>query len=179
PAMVKRPATPPFATPLTMPSRPSRTGPPGVMNAGTTFRAPSSVASATCGLGIGSLLLFRPGLLPRTPGSEWHIAQLFPLSVGPRPTPSSPGKVPETESTSWKRMIACSHATFKAGERPGAGVVSDDVERQATPAWAWASGSSGFIGWAVRGAPAPGGPPRGPESTAVACATPTQLPPVP
>src|SRR3954468_19005369 len=177
--MVNRPATPPFGTPLTMPSRPSRTGPFAVMNDGMTLMAPSRVATAICGLGRGSILLLSPGLLPRIPGSLWHIAQLFPLKVGPSPIPSSPGSVPETESISSNRRIACSQATFSAGVSPGAGVVSELVERQATPACACCPELSGSNGGAPPGAPAPDGPPRGPGSTAVGRATPTQLVPVP
>src|SRR5262252_2249613 len=82
--------------------RASRTGPPGVTKEGTVFAAPSSVASATCGLGRGLSLLFRPGLVPPIAGSAWHCAQLLPLNVGHRPRLPSPGMLPVTDWTSWK-----------------------------------------------------------------------------
>src|ERR1700733_11131032 len=81
--------------------RASRTGPLLVMKDGIVLVAPSSVASATWGLGIGSWGLVSPGLVPPTAGWAWHMAQLLPLNVGPRPEPAS--IVPETESTSLKR----------------------------------------------------------------------------
>ena len=84
--------------------RASRVGPFGVMKGGTEFVAPSSVARATCGFGTGFCGLRSPGLEPPAAGCAWHIAQLFPLNVGPSPTPAS--SVPETESTSWKRLNA-------------------------------------------------------------------------
>ena len=70
------------------------------MKDGTVLLAPCSVASATCGFGLGFCGLLNPGLLPPTAGCAWHIAQLLPLNVGPRPTPLSPAMVPDTESIS-------------------------------------------------------------------------------
>src|ERR1700722_17710683 len=87
--------------------RASSTGPFAVINDGTVLVAPSSVASATCGFGIGFCGLVGPGLAPPIVGWAWHWAQLLPLKVGPRPDPSSPAMAPETESTSWKRSWAC------------------------------------------------------------------------
>ncbi len=40
------------------------------------------------------------GLEPPTAGKAWQPAQLLRLNRGPRPTPASPGTVPETESIS-------------------------------------------------------------------------------
>src|SRR5206468_2142324 len=80
--------------------RASRIGPFAVMNEGTEFAAPSRVASVTWGFALGDCGLARPGLLPPVEGWAWHCAQLLPLKVGPRPFPSSPGTVPETESIS-------------------------------------------------------------------------------
>src|SRR5580704_19171030 len=84
--------------------RAARTGPLAVMNEGTVFLAPSRVASATCGFATGFCGLVNPGLDPPIAGCAWHIAQLFPLNVGPSPLPAS--IVPVTESTSWKRRNA-------------------------------------------------------------------------
>ena len=55
----------------------------------------------------------------------------------------------------------------------------DVVDKQADAATVWAAVLSGLMGWDVAGAPAPGVPPRGPGSTAVAWATPMQVAPVP
>src|SRR5882724_1580640 len=100
--MVYRPWTPPSSgAPLTLEvamKRASRTGPFAVMNDGTTLVAPSSLASATCGLGSGRWGLSRLGLEPPLLGCAWHMAQLLPLNVGPRPEPDS--IPPDTESTS-------------------------------------------------------------------------------
>src|SRR6478672_4086412 len=100
PWMEYRLCTPPSNPPAVfMMKRASRTGPLGKMNGGTTLVAPSSVASAICGLGTGFTGLFNPGLLPPTAGSAWHSAQPLPLNPGPRPTPGSPAIVPLTEKT--------------------------------------------------------------------------------
>src|SRR5579859_3157217 len=101
PVIVYRSSTPPLgALVLTVPlelkkngKRASRTGPELVMKEGKVFRAPSAVASATCGLSAG--------LVPPTAGWAWQAAQLRELYRGPRPLPAS--MVPETESTSLKR----------------------------------------------------------------------------
>src|SRR6266511_3700928 len=78
PVMVYRSETPPSGVPSGFSlNRPSRTGPFTVMNQGTVFVAPASVASATCGLTAGDV--------PPTVGCAWHEAQLFPLNLGPRP----------------------------------------------------------------------------------------------
>src|ERR1051325_5208789 len=69
-----------------------------VMNDGTVLRAPSAVASPTCG--------FWNGLEPPTAGWAWQAAQLREVERGPRPTPSSPERAPATESTSRKRSLA-------------------------------------------------------------------------
>src|SRR6478672_8608893 len=101
PRMEYKLCTPPSNPPAVfMMKRASRTGPLGKMKGGTALVAPSSVASATCGLGTGLTGLLNPGLLPPTAGSAWHCAQLLPLNPGPRPFPSSPAIVPLTESTS-------------------------------------------------------------------------------
>src|SRR5579859_580494 len=117
-------------------NRASRTGPLVWTNGGTVLVAPSSVASATCGLGRGLILLVGPGLVPPTAGSAWHMAQLLPLKVGPRPFPDS--MVPDTDWTSLKvfsavRNIACSLAlrvgnALPAPAAPPRGPGSD---------WAW------------------------------------------
>src|SRR5260370_23339465 len=103
--------------------RASRTGPSAVMKDGTKFLAPSSVASATCGLGTDFCGLFRPGLVPPIAGWAWHIVQLLPLNVGPSPPLSSPAMVPDTDWTSWKRPSAslktcCSPALRPANAPP-------------------------------------------------------------
>jgi len=62
-----------------------------------------SMASATCGFGAGWFTrVSMPGLLPPMSGSTWHIAQLLPLNVGPKPMLSSPGMLPSSEFTSLK-----------------------------------------------------------------------------
>src|SRR5271169_4724590 len=66
------------------------------MNGGITFVAPSTFATAICGL--------TAGLLPPTAGAAWQLAQLLLLYLGPRLTPAS--IVPDTESTSLKRAAA-------------------------------------------------------------------------
>src|SRR5450432_4285401 len=105
-------------------NRASRTGPLALMNEGTLLVAPSSIASSSCGLGMGFCGLDKPGLLPPVAGCAWHMAQLFALKVGPSPDPPSPGILPETESTSikagmdWLNML-CSLA-FKPGKDPPA-----------------------------------------------------------
>src|SRR5260370_4400593 len=87
-------------------NRASRTGPFAEMNGGIVFVAPSSVATAICGFGTGTCGLKGAGLVPPTEGCAWHAAQLLALNVGPKPTPASPGKPPDTESTSLKRSLA-------------------------------------------------------------------------
>src|SRR6266852_1109449 len=115
-------------------NRASRTGPPAVTKEGTVLVAPSSVASATCGLGRALIRLLRPGLVPPTAGSAWHCAQLLPLNVGPRPRLPSPGMLPVTDWTSLK-------------------VVS-----------AWLKNATSLALRVGKAPPAPAGPPRGPGS---------------
>src|SRR5580765_6040570 len=138
PVMVYRSSTPPFGLftsglPAALKKngkRASRTGPVAVMNDGTVLRAPSNVAWATCGLVAG--------LVPPTAGAAWQAAQLLELKRGPRPEPSSPATVPETESTSAK----VSSASLKKARLP-AGL---------------------FAATEASGPPAPAAPPRTPGS---------------
>src|SRR5689334_5880843 len=89
PVIVYRSSTPPFGLFTSgLPNeskkngkRASRTGPVDVMNDGIVFRAPSAVASVTCGLVAGAL--------PPTAGAAWQNAQLLELKRGPRPVPAS------------------------------------------------------------------------------------------
>ena len=88
------------------------------------------------------------GLVPPSAGFLWQPTQLFMLKLGPRPTPSSPGMVPETELTSlkfpWAEVKAASCVTFRPGSGP----------------------------------PAPGAPPRTPGSTCAKAMKPTmKMPP--
>ena len=78
PAMVNRSWTPPsrVRSALNL-NRASRTGPLGVMKEGTTFFAPSFVATAIWGL--------TDGLEPPVVGCTWHPPQLSRLNRGPRP----------------------------------------------------------------------------------------------
>src|SRR5258708_24292065 len=85
-------------------NRASSTGPLFVMKEGTVLVAPSRVARATCGFGTGFCGLLSPGLAPPNVGWAWHMAQLLPLKLGPKPAPGS--MAPETESTSWNRARA-------------------------------------------------------------------------
>src|SRR5579871_1149990 len=123
PVIVNRSCTPPSGVfvPGTLMNRASRTGPFAVTKEGTVFVAPSRVATATCGFPVvecpawSVVVKFPGGLLPPTMGYTWQLAHEFALNRGPRPAPSSPGMVPETESTSWKRCVAC-WKKFDVGE---------------------------------------------------------------
>src|SRR6185437_7967287 len=110
--MVNRSSTPPFGLLVSgLPNwskkkgkRTSRTGPVEVINDGIVLRAPSAVASVTCG--------FVLGLVPPAAGWAWHNAQPLELKRGPRPVPAS--MVPETESTS----LNVSRASLKKARLP-------------------------------------------------------------
>src|SRR5579863_7450864 len=107
--------------------RASRIGPDALTNDGTAFFAPSKVATATSGLVAG--------LVPPTVGKAWQPAQPLRLKRGPSPTPGSPGRFPETESTSRNRFCAAAKKFCSLVLSPASGP------------------------------PAPGGPTRGPGST--------------
>src|ERR1700694_1591465 len=79
PVMTKRSCTAPSLAPFDRINRPSRIGPLGVMNHGTTFLAPLSVAIAIKG--------FVAGLDPPGPGCEWQDKHWLELKRGPSPLP--------------------------------------------------------------------------------------------
>src|SRR5579859_2970960 len=67
-------------------------------------------------------------------GAAWQEEKLLELNPEPNPTPASPGRVPETESTSWNRSFAELKKFTSSEFKP------------------------------ARGPPAPAGPPRTPGS---------------
>src|ERR1700692_1584333 len=78
PVMTKRSCTPPSFVPFGFRlKRASRMGPFGVMNHGTTFLAPSNVATPIKG--------FRAALDPPAAGCEWQDRHWFELKRGPSP----------------------------------------------------------------------------------------------
>src|SRR6516165_1167297 len=104
------------------------------MNDGTALLAPSSVATAICGL--------TAGLVPPGVGWAWHPAQLLRLKRGPRPVPliiplGASLTVPETESTAWNRAKAPPKKCVSALERPGSGPPTPDGPPR-TPGSCWA-----------------------------------------
>src|SRR6267154_2153188 len=79
--------------------RASTVGPLGVTKAGTLFCAPRKVASGICGL-MTNWGVPGPGLLPPIDGCAWHMKQLLPLNLGPRPASGSVAGFPVTETRS-------------------------------------------------------------------------------
>src|SRR5579863_2889907 len=90
-------------------NRASLIGPLAVMNHGTTFFAPWSVATAIKG--------FDGGLVPPTDGCAWQDWQLLELNRGPSPLfcpPVTDSTVTNRLSPSWKNAVS-------SGVRPGKG----------------------------------------------------------
>src|SRR5215472_1317465 len=137
PEITNRSWTPPSGVPsgLLM-KRTSRTGPFLVINGGTVFFAPSSVATATCGL--------VKGLEPPTSGCAWQPEQLFMLKRGPRPAPSSPAIVPDTESISWNVSLEFAKKACSAAFSPGNAPPAPDAPPR-TPG-SWAAEPAVFVG---------------------------------
>src|SRR6266849_8821922 len=114
PVITNRSWTPPSGVPSAfLTNRASRTGPLATMKGGTAFRAPSKVATATCGLAAG--------LEPPVAGKAWQPAQPFMLKRGPSPIPSSPGIVPETESISSNTVLAAAKKACSGARSPASG----------------------------------------------------------
>ena len=116
PVMTKRSCTPPSLVPSGFRlKRASRTGPFGVMNQGTTFFAPLSVATWIKG--------FCAGLDPPGAGCEWQDRHWFELKRGPSPLflpPATTSISANRVSPSWKNAVSSAVRLLSGLPAPGA-----------------------------------------------------------
>ena len=116
PVMTKRLCTPPSLEPLGFRlKRASRTGPFGVMNQGTSFFAPLSVATGIKG--------FCAGLDPPGAGCEWQDKHWLELKRGPSPLLLPPATTSISANRvipSWKNAVSSAVRLFRGPPAPGA-----------------------------------------------------------